>query len=86
MYKLVIAEGANREFSKLHKKDRAKYEQVKKKVTQITENPYIGKPLTGDIKNTRRVHVGEHVLTYEIYENEQAVKILRYTHHDDAYK
>lgn len=86
MYELLATESAERELSKLQRKDKIRYEQVKKKVRQICENPYCGKPLRNIMKGKWRIHVGEHVLTYEIYENRKMVKLIDYAHHDDAYK
>ena len=55
-------------------------------MVQITENPYLGKPLTGVLKGKRREHIGHFVLIYEIDEKEHKVIFLEFAHHDDAYK
>ena len=86
MYELFVEEAAERELSKLQKKNVAKYEHIKKKILQICENPYLGKPLKNVMKGKWRVHVAEHVLIYEINESAKSVKIIDYAHHDDAYK
>ena len=53
---------------------------------KILENPYQFKPLTGNMKGIRRVHIGKSfVLTYEILENEKIVRLLDYDHHDKIY-
>ena len=39
---------------KLAKRDKALYTAVQKKMVQITENPYLGKPLKGVLRGKRR--------------------------------
>ena len=57
------------------------------RITQILANPHAFKPLRGRLRGAYRVHVlGSFVLIYEILEQENAVRLLRLTHHDDAYK
>jgi len=49
------------------------------------ENPYHYKPLRGDMKGSRRVHIGHFVLIYEILEEEKKVRFLDFDHHDNVY-
>ena len=85
-YKLDIPEKLDLIFDKLSKKDKKQLEIINKKVDKILENPYQFKPLTGNMKGIRRVHIGKSfVLTYEILENEKIVRLLDYDHHDKIY-
>ncbi len=61
-------------------------EAVSKKVEQILTDPQQFKPLKHPLEGLRRVHVGSFVLIYEILEDLQIVRILKYAHHDEAYK
>jgi len=56
-----------------------------KKILQLAEKPYLGKPLRGELKSRRRVHIGHFVLTYGIDEKEHKVIFLNLSHHDEAY-
>ena len=71
---------------KLAKRDKTSYIAVQKKMLQITENPYLGKPLRGLLKDKRRIHIGHFVLIYEVDEKEHKVVFLDFAHHDEAYK
>ena len=85
-YTLVISEKLDNLFLKLSKKDKVQFEILTKKIQHIIENPYQFKPLHGDMKGIRRVHIGKSfVLIYEILENEKIVKLLDYEHHDKVY-
>lgn len=71
---------------KLEKKDRKQLGDINKKIEQILENPQQFKPLKSPLEGLRRVHVGSFVLIYEIIEKSMTVRILKYTHHDEAYR
>ena len=85
-YRLQVSEHLDRVFSKLSKKDKFQFELISKKVKQILENPFVGKPLTANMVEQRRVHIRSFVLTYEILEGEKVVRLLDYDHHDNVYR
>ena len=85
-YELEIPEKLQKIFEKLKKKDKVRAEILKRKINEILENPFIGKPLTGDMVGVRRVHVRPFVLSYEILENENIVRLFDYDHHDNVYR
>jgi addiction module RelE/StbE family toxin len=66
-------------------KDPIRYEQVKKKIRLLVENPESGKPLHPPLKGLWRVHIGHFVLVYEIDDKEHAIVLLKFVHHDEAY-
>lgn len=85
-YTLELSEKISKKFYKLEKKGKAQLEAVNKKLKQILEDPYRFKPLRGDMKGGRRVHIEKSfVLTYEINENCKKVRLLDYDHHDKIY-
>ncbi len=85
-YFLDTPEHLDRIFAKLIKKDRKQLEAINKKIKQILKDPYHFKPLKGDMKGARRVHIeSSFVLTYEIDESKKVVKLLDYDHHDKVY-
>ena len=86
-YSLDIQEKAYKIFKKLEKRNKKQLEIINKKVKEILENPEHYKPLKGDMKGSRRVHIDKSfVLVYGIdYEN-MVVKILDYDHHDNIYE
>ena len=85
-YNLEISEKLKRIFEKLKRKDKVSSEILKKKIRLILENPFQFKPLKGNMKGVRRVHIGKSfVLTYEILESEKIVRLLDYEHHDKIY-
>lgn len=85
-YSLEVSEELDKIFSRLAKKDKKQFEILNKKILQIQENPDHFKPLRGDMRGSRRVHIGNSfVLIYEIDEENKKIKLLDYDHHDNIY-
>ena len=85
-YALDISDELEKIFSKLVKKNKKQLLIIHKKVEEIRENPYHYKPLRGDMKGARRVHIDKSfVLTYEVDEEDKVVRLLDYDHHDNIY-
>ncbi len=85
-YSQDINEELVSELRKLAKRDKALYTAVQRKIVQIAEDPYLGKPLKGILKGKRRAHIGHFVLIYKIEEGKHKVVFLKFAHHDEAYK
>ncbi len=84
-FSLVIPDDLVKCFKKLAKRDKKQLEAVNKKIQQILADPYHFKPLRGDKKGSRRVHIdSSFVLIYEI--DEKTIKLLDYEHHDAVYE
>ena len=87
MHRLIILPVVDRLFKKLEKKDKNQLLAVNKKILQIQENPFLGKPLHFPLQNMRRVHIlKSFVLVYDIQEKEKTITIRDYGHHDSIYK
>jgi YafQ family addiction module toxin component len=85
MYEYEVKDRLSKKLRKIAKKDCVLYVAIMKKILQVAENPYLGKPLHGKLKGKRRVHIGHFVLIYGIDEKERVVIFLDFTHHDEAY-
>ncbi len=68
------------------KKNKVLEDAIRKKVNQIVHMPHHFKPLHKPLQNKRRVHIMNcFVLIYEIIEESKTVKLLKFSHHKDAY-
>lgn len=86
-YSLKRKKHLDKVFSKLAKKDPVQLKAIQKKVKQILEEPHRFKPLSGAMKNKRRVHIYKSfVLIFEIHEKEKVVELWDYDHHDNIYR
>jgi addiction module RelE/StbE family toxin len=85
-YQLEVSAQLKRIFEKIKRKDPVQADILKRKINEIIENPRIGKPLTANMAGQWRVHIRNFVLTYEILEQENLVRLLDYDHHDKIYE
>jgi mRNA interferase RelE/StbE/toxin YoeB len=85
-YGVVVSEIADKKFIKLAKKNPKQMSIIGKKIQHVLHNPYHFKPLRGDLHGARRVHIdSSFVLIYEIDEDNKAIRILDYDHHEVIY-
>jgi mRNA interferase RelE/StbE/toxin YoeB len=85
-FSVEISERLDKKFDKLAKKNKKQLSIIHKKTEEIRENPHHYKPLGGDKKGTRRVHIDKSfVLTYDIDEKNKVIRLLDYDHHDNIY-
>jgi len=85
VYKLEISDKPKKIFFKLLRRNPAQLEIIDKKILEIRENPFHYKPLRGDMKGLRRIHIDKSfVLTYEIVDD--TVRIIDYDHHDKVHE
>ncbi|NYZ61065.1 type II toxin-antitoxin system RelE/ParE family toxin [Candidatus Micrarchaeota archaeon] len=84
-YELDISDVCEEAIRKHGKKNAELKTALEKKIRQILENPHHFKPLRNPLQNKRRVQLGSFVLIYEIEEQTRTVKLLKFSHHDDAY-
>ena len=82
-YVLVIPLEFQRILKSLKKKN-VLLRQLDNKIAKILREPELGKPLRNVLRNYRRIHIGSHVLIYEIQQRE--VRLLDFDHHDRIYK
>ena len=83
---LEITEDCRNEMRKHCHRNKVLEDAIRRKVDQILEFPYHFKPLHAPLHNKRRVHIlGCFVLIYEILEDDKSVRLLAFSHHDDAY-
>ena len=86
-YLLEIDERCREEINTLVKKNRQLEIVLAKAIERVMMNPNHFKTLRWPLSHLRRVHVfGSFVLVYKILENEKIVRILRFAHHDEAYR
>lgn len=84
-YRIDISETLERKFRKLCKKNNSLFIACRKKITEIIENPHHYKHLK--YEDRFRVHVGgSFVMTFRVFDKDQAVLFLDIEHHDKAYR
>ena len=87
-FKIVVSDKLKLIFSKLRKKDKARFIAVKKKILQISGCDAVSiqhfKNLKGSMSQLKRVHIESFVLIFRV--NDDNVIFEDLTHHDSTYK
>jgi len=86
-YALSVTKDADADFRAHFRKNKPLAEAVESKINEILQAPHRFKPLRHNLAGCYRVHVlGSFVLIYQVNEKSKSVQILRFAHHDDAYR
>ena len=89
MYSCEIKPNLRRILNKVSKKDKTTYEQVLKKIEEVTNssNKEHYKNLGHDMKEFKRVHIrGSFVLIFKVDEDKELVSFEDLQHHDKIYR
>ena len=86
MYKPEPSPNFERKMKKLVKKDRLRYERVRKKIIEICEEPHHYEQLGNIMAGVLRVHIDPYVVTFKIDEANKIVQFLDFEHHDKVYR
>jgi len=87
MHDFVISDKLERVLTKLSKKDKSFYNQVKKKIDEIinSENVEYYKNLRYDLKEFKRIHIGHFVLVFKYDKSNGLISFEDFEHHDKIY-
>lgn len=81
-YRILYTEEAARRIRKL---DKVVKERIAKAIVRLSENPDLGKRLTGLLSDRWSYRVGDWRILYKVRKNELVVLILTVGHRSDVY-
>lgn len=80
---VILSKNAQKDYEHLPKPDQAK---VRKKLSQLEQNPYVGKKLTGELEGIRSLRAWPYRIFYEVSASENRVEVHKIKHRQGAYK
>lgn len=80
---VILSKNARKDYEHLPKPDQAK---VRKKLSVLEQNPYVGKKLTGELGGIRSLRAWPYRIFYEVSERENRVEVHKIKHRQGAYK
>jgi len=83
-YKIIIAPGAEKQIDNLPTNIRSKIDRVI--VDILANNPYLGKPLKGNLKGRYSYRVADYRIIYSIFKHELIIQIIKVMHRREAYR
>ncbi len=88
LHKYKTSKDLDKILSKLQKRDKQLYENVLNKINEVISNPDIEhyKNLRYNLKEYKRVQVGNFVLVFKYNKEEDMVYFDDFDHHDNIYK
>lgn len=83
VYKIVIDKKVIKDLKKI---DKVWQEKILEKINDfLTQVPYDGKKLVGNLSNFYRVRVGNYRIIYEIIDEIVTVEVIKISHRKDVY-
>lgn len=70
----------------LRKIDRRYKERVLIALVKLRSEPYLGKPLLGDLEGCFSLRIWPYRIIYRVYENKLIVYVIEIAHRQEAYK
>jgi len=82
-YQVVLRKKARKSLKKI---DRRYKERILVALVELGRDPYLGKPLNGELEGKFSLRVWPYRIIYEVYEKKLVVYIISITHRQGAYK
>ena len=82
-FSIRIKGSAARDLGRIARADRVRLIEA---VDRLSENPYVGSPLKGELRGLRRLRVGDYRVLYEVQHDALVVLGVRVAHRREAYR
>ena len=83
MYQVRLKKEAKKQFAKI---DQHYTKKILRMLFLLKENPYLGKPLEGDLAGQYTIRAWPYRIIYEIYRNKLIILVIAIKHRQGAYK
>jgi len=85
MYQLILSNKSSRFLDKIYNSDRSLYRQFIIALDTISDTPYLGKALVGNLKGYWSYRVRDYRILYEIEKERLIVYVERIAHRKESY-
>jgi len=82
-YKIIIAPGAEKQINNLPVNVKSKVDRVI--IDILGNNPYLGKPLKGNLKGRYSYRVADYRIIYSVLKHELIIQIIKVMHRREVY-
>lgn len=80
---VILSESARKQYDSLSKVNQKK---IYKKLYSLSNNPYSGKKLAGELIGIRSIRAWPYRILYEVNEKTKTIEIYKIAHRQGAYK
>jgi len=85
MYRIKATPEFERKFRDLTKKDRELGLRLAKAISKLSDNPYVGKPLSYDYSGLWSLRAGKYRVIYQIDEEKREIRLITVGHRKKVY-
>lgn len=82
-FSIRIKGSAARELKRIAWADRTRLVEA---IDRLSENPFLGNALKGDLRGLRRLRIGDYRVLYELQHGELVVLVVRIAHRREVYR
>ena len=82
-FSIRIKGSAARDLGRIAKADRVRLVEA---IDRLSENPFQGNALKGELRGLRRLRVGDYRVLYEVQDSALIVLVVRVAHRREAYR
>lgn len=82
-FSIRIKGSAARELRRIAQADRRRLVEA---ISQLSENPFLGNALRGELRGLRRLRVGDYRVLYNVQNEALIVLVVRVAHRRDVYR
>ncbi|MCI4463014.1 MAG: type II toxin-antitoxin system RelE/ParE family toxin [Caldisericum sp.] len=82
-YQIKWKESAVKSVSKFPKEIR---ERIVEKVDELRDSPFLGEPLSGDLKGLRRIKIGDYRIIYFVDTDKVIIIVVKVGHRSEIYR
>lgn len=82
-YRVVLRKKARKSLKRIDKRYKGR---ILVALIELRKNPYLGKPLNGDLEEKFSLRVWPYRIIYEIYKKQLLIYVISISHRQGAYK
>ena len=82
-FSIRIKGSAAKELERITKADRARLVEA---IDRLSENPFLGSALKGELRGLRRLRIDDYRVLYEVQHGELIVLVVRVAHRREVYR
>ena len=82
-FSIRIKGSAAKELARIAKADRARLVEA---IDRLSENPFLGSALKGELRGLRRLRIDDYRVLYEVQYGELIVLVVRIAHRREVYR
>ncbi|MCX5796331.1 MAG: type II toxin-antitoxin system RelE/ParE family toxin [Elusimicrobia bacterium] len=86
LYRIELSPAARGVYQRLHQRDRRLFDRVDQVLRELAQDPFLGKPLKGELAGKRSYRLGPYRIIYAVFAQRLLVYVLDIGHRREIYR